>query len=579
MKTLKCLLEEIFLDSFRAGLPSVDITAVDVVETGNEKFGHYQCNNALSVAKEIKTSPRAVAEQVVKEVGKRSQGLIEKLEIAGPGFINITIAKEALNKDLMEMLKDPCLGMMRPLEKRRIIVEFSSPNIAKDLHVGHLRSTIIGESLARILEFFGHDVIRLNHVGDWGTQFGMLICYLREFHPEVIEKTDRASLDDLVAWYKKSKEEFDRNPDFKKRSQEEVVKLQSEHPDSINVWKQICEISRRRFNEIYTLLNSKNTERGESFYNPYLADVVKDFEAKGLVTISDGAKCVFMDGFFGMEGERLPLIIQKTDGGYNYATTDLAAFKYRTTIDLAERILIVTDGGQKLHFAMVSKAAELVGYLDPKKCQFDHVTFGVVLGEDGKKFKTRSGETVRLIDLLKEAIARAKEILKERLSGATDEELEESAKILGINAVKYADLSSSRTKDYTFSFDRMLKFQGNTAVFLLYSYVRIRSIQRKVGRSIREIKESINLEHPSEIALGLHLRRFGEVLYLVDRDLMPHQLAEYLYVLAEKFNAFFRDCRVEGDPKEAPRLLLTEITALILEKGLSLLGLSTLEKM
>lgn len=579
MKTLKCLLEEIFLDSFRAGLPSVDITAVDVVETGNEKFGHYQCNNALSVAKEIKTSPRAVAEQVVKEVGKRSQGLIEKLEIAGPGFINITIAKEALNKDLMEMLKDPCLGMMRPLEKRRIIVEFSSPNIAKDLHVGHLRSTIIGESLARILEFFGHDVIRLNHVGDWGTQFGMLICYLREFHPEVIEKTDRASLDDLVGWYKKSKEEFDRNPDFKKRSQEEVVKLQSEYPDSINVWKQICEISRRRFNEIYTLLNSKNTERGESFYNPYLADVVKDFEAKGLVTISDGAKCVFMDGFFGMEGERLPLIIQKTDGGYNYATTDLAAFKYRTTIDLAERILIVTDGGQKLHFAMVSKAAELVGYLDPKKCQFDHVTFGVVLGEDGKKFKTRSGETVRLIDLLVEAIARAKEILKERLSGATDEELEESAKILGINAVKYADLSSSRTKDYTFSFDRMLKFQGNTAVFLLYSYVRIRSIQRKVGRSIREIKESINLEHPSEIALGLHLRRFGEVLYLVDRDLMPHQLAEYLYVLAEKFNAFFRDCRVEGDPKEAPRLLLTEITALILEKGLSLLGLSTLEKM
>jgi arginyl-tRNA synthetase len=579
MKTLKHLLEQVFLNSFQAAFPDINITTVDVVQTASEKFGHYQCNSPLSFAKEIKNPPRAVAEAVVREVEKRSEGLIEKLEIAGPGFINITISKQALNRDLMEIIKDPYLGMMHPSKKKRIIVEFSSPNIAKDLHVGHLRSTIIGECLARIFEFFGHDVIRLNHVGDWGTQFGMLICYLREFQPQVIEKTDLANLDDLVGWYKKSKEEFDRNPDFKKRSQEEVVKLQSEHPDSINVWRQICEISRSRFNEIYRLLNVINEERGESFYNPYLRGVVKDFEDKGLVTISDGAKCVFMDGFFGIEGEKLPLIIQKTDGGYNYATTDLAAFKYRTTIDRAERILIVTDAGQKLHFSMVSQAAELVGYLHPNICQFDHVTFGVVLGEDGKKFKTRSGETVRLIDLLLEAVGKAKELLKERFQDARENELEESAKILGINAVKYADLASSRIKDYTFSFDRMLKFQGNTAVFLLYSYVRIRSIQRKVGRAITEIKEEIDVQHPSEIALGLHLRRFGEVLALIDRDLMPHQLAEYLYALAEKFNAFFRDCRVEGDPKEGPRLLLSELTARILEKGLNLLGLSTLEKM
>jgi arginyl-tRNA synthetase len=279
-----------------------------------------------------------------------------------------------------------------------------------------------------------------------------------------------------------------------------------------------------------------------------------------------------MEGFYGMEGDPLPLMIQKSDGGYNYATTDLAAFKYRTEQDCAERILVVTDGGQKLHFAMVSKAAELVGYLDSEKCRFDHVTFGVVLGEDGKKFKTRSGETVRLVDLLHEAIARAKVLLEER----SHEDPEEAAKVLGINAVKYADLSSSRTKDYTFSFDRMLKFHGNTAVFLLYSYVRIRSIQRKVAASH---DSKIMIEHPSEISLALHLRRFSETVEMISQELTPHHLAEYLYALAEKFNAFFRDCRVEGDKQEGSRLLLCDLTARILEKGLHLLGLETLEKM
>lgn len=558
MKTLKHLLEEIF--------------QAEVVETANEKFGHYQCNRAMQEAKEAKKNPREVAASIVKEVEAQQIGFIEKLEIAGPGFINITIKKGSLSQDLSDMLKNPDLGVMKP-KKQRVIVEFSSPNIAKDLHVGHLRSTIIGDSLARIFEFLGHDVIRLNHVGDWGTQFGMLICYLKEFHKEVIERADRANLDDLVIWYKKAKEKFDEDSAFKKRSQEEVVKLQGGSPDSLKVWGQICEISRRRFNEIYSLLHVVNQERGESFYNPYLASVIKDFEDKGLVTISDGAKCVFMEGFQGMEGEPLPLIIQKSDGGFNYAATDLAAFKYRTREDLAERILVVTDGGQKLHFSMVSKAAELVGYLNPEKCRFDHVTFGVVLGEDGKKFKTRSGDTVRLIDLLLEAIAKAKEILTERLS----EDIEEASKVLGINAVKYADLSSSRTKDYTFSFERMLKFQGNTAVFLLYSYVRIRSIQRKVASL--ENSAPIALDHPSEISLGLHLRRFGEVLMVVEQELTPHSLAEYLYALAEKFNAFFRDCRVEGDKEEASRLALCELTAKVLEKGLHLLGLKTLEKM
>lgn len=560
MKTLKFLLEEEFKNGFAT-------ETVEITQATNEKFGHYQCNSALSLAKDRKCSPRELAQAVIEKI---KCPLIEKMEIAGPGFINITIKNDSLDHDLMQILQDPFLGMMRPEKKKRVIVEFSSPNIAKDLHVGHLRSTIIGESLARIFEFFGHDVIRLNHVGDWGTQFGMLICYLTENH---LLDNEKYNLDDLVVWYKKSKEQFDLDPNFKKRAQEEVVKLQSGNRESLVVWQKICDISRRRFNEIYALLNIKNTERGESFYNPYLQDVVKDFKQKGLLQVSDGAKCVFMEGFVGMEGEPLPLIIQKSDGGFNYATTDLAAFKYRTKEDLAERIVIVTDAGQRLHFAMVSEAARLVGYLNEEKCQFDHVPFGVVLGEDGKKFKTRSGETVRLIDLLQEAVDRAKALLEER----GHEDVEAAAKILGMNAVKYADLASSRTKDYTFSFDRMLKFQGNTAVFLLYSYVRICGIQRKVKHAASDAK--IQLEHPSEVALGLHLRRFGEVLEIIDRELTPHHLAEYLYSLAEKFNAFFRDCHVENDAKEGPRLLLCNLTAHILEKGLYLLGLETLEKM
>lgn len=579
MKNLKSLLGEKFFAASQKALGDVDPTHIEITPATQEKFGHYQCNSALKLAKIFGKNPREIANSIIDNLDK--EDLISHLEIAGPGFVNITIHPSFLSKELTKMLSDPYLGVEVAENRLPVIVEFSSPNIAKELHVGHLRSTIIGESIARILDFFGHDVKRLNHVGDWGTQFGMLIWYLKSHHPEVIEETDQANLDDLVAWYKKAKEAFDQDPEFKKKAQEEVVKLQAKEENTYRAWQHICDISRRRFEEIYNLLDVSIEERGESFYNPYLPQVVADFEEKKLLTISDGASCVFMDEFKGKEGSTLPLIIKKSDGGYNYATTDLAGFKYRIQQDGAKRIVIVTDAGQNLHFSMVSKAAELVGYLDPNQCHFDHVTFGVVLNEEGKKFKTRSGETVKLIDLLQEAIDRARTIFEERFDDIDPQELETSAKILGINAVKYADLSSSRTKDYVFSFDRMLRFQGNTAVFLLYSYVRIRSIQRKVTDSLETVQKehTITLAHPSEIALGLHVRRFGEILEVIERELTPHLLAEYLYALAEKFNAFFRDCRVEGDEQEGPRFLLAELTARILEKGLYLLGLKTLEKM
>ncbi|HSX12238.1 MAG TPA: arginine--tRNA ligase, partial [Rhabdochlamydiaceae bacterium] len=464
---------------------------------------------------------------------------------------------------------------------QRIIVEFSSPNIAKELHVGHLRSTIIGDAIARLFEFLGYDVLRLNHIGDWGTQFGMLIAYLKKKEPEVLTGKKRVGLYELMGWYRAAKKRFDEDPEFKKRAQAQVVLLQGGDEASLEAWQMICDISRKGFAEIYHLLDVKLNERGESFYNPFLSKVVADLEKKGLVTVSNGAKCLFLEGFTTKEGEPLPLIIQKSDGGYNYATTDMAAMRHRIEVEKADRIIVLTDAGQKLHFSMITQAAEKAGYLDSKKVRFDHVPFGLVLSSEGTKFKTRSGETEKLIDLIQEAIDKAKEIFRERLPDASEKEIEQMAQILGVDALKYADLSTHRIKDYVFSYERMLRFEGNTAPFLLYAYVRIQSIKRKVGKEISELIKTaqIQLTHPTEIQLALHVRRFGEVLERVADDLLPHQLCEYLYELAEKFHAFFRDCRVEGSDLEESRVLLCEAAGRILKKGLEILGLKTLEKM
>lgn len=549
----------------------------EITESTQPQFGHYQCNSALKIAKILKLNPREIAKQIADVIDLYDQAghrIIEKIEIAGAGFINIFLCPDFLAKSIESMLLDERLGV--PLvNKEKIIVEFSSPNIAKELHVGHLRSTIIGDALARLFEFLGYEVLRLNHIGDFGTQFGMLIAYIQNYESAVFQNT--IDLSTLMSWYKKAKYQFDQDPEFKKLSQLEVVKLQQGNKNSVQIWKRICEISRAAFQEIYQLLDVQIIERGESFYSPYLAQIVADLEQKGLITISNGAKCIFLDGFVGRDNTPLPMIVQKSDEGYNYETTDMAALYHRVQKEKATRIIIVTDAGQNLHFAMIFKAAEKAHYFDPEQVQLDHVPFGVVLGPDGKKFKTRSGETEKLIDLLMGAIQRAKQILKTRLPLLSEEELEKSAKILGIDAVKYADLCCHRIKDYVFSYDRMLKFEGNTAAFLLYAYVRIQGIKRKVGKEA--VKGPIVLSHPSEVAMAFHLCLFPETLQMMSQDLLPNRLCDYLYVLAEKFHAFFRDCRVEGSGEENSRLLLSEAAAQVLKKGLSILGLQTLERM
>lgn len=555
----------------------------EVVQSSQEIFGHYQCNSCLKMGKALKLNPRVVAESIKDFLLKdsHSKDLFLQIEIAGPGFINITLSSLLLETYVNSLLQDSFLGVPRPIIQKRVIVEFSSPNVAKELHVGHLRSTIIGDSIARIFEFLGYDVLRLNHIGDWGTQFGMLISFLKEFHPEVFLGESQTDLTSLMGWYKESKKKFDEDPNFKKRAQLQVVELQGGNSEAISAWKRICHISRKAFQMIYDLMDVKTLERGESFYNPYLAEVVADLENKGLVTISGGAKCIFLDGIIGRDGEPLPMIIQKADGGFNYETTDVAALKHRVEVEKASRIIILTDAGQALHFQMVFQTAEKAGYYDPAKVQVDHVTFGVVLGPDGKKFKTRSGETEKLIDLLLEAVDRARAIVSERLPDISEDEREQIAKTLGIGAVKYADLSGNRVKDYVFSYDRMLKFEGNTAAFLLYAFVRIQGIKRKGRKDLLKIlsEEKISLLHPSEVRLALHLCQFAETLISISRDLLPNRLTDYLYGLAEKFNAFYRDCRVEGAEEENSRLLLCEATALVLQKGLELLGLHTVSRM
>jgi len=552
--------------------PEADSVAA-ITQSTNPQFGHYQCNFAMKLAKDLKSNPRKIAQQILEKWPK--DGMIEKLEVAGPGFINITLLSEFLSKQATEVVADPRLGVPPLKERKKVIVEFSSPNVAKELHVGHLRSTVIGESLARLFEFLGHDVLRLNHIGDWGTQFGMLITYLKEKEPEVLAGKKETNLSSLMSWYKESKKVFDANPEFKKRAQHQVVSLQGGDQEALDAWKRICEISRRGFSEIYKFLDANLTERGESFYNDRLPKIVEEYEKSGIVEISDGAKCVFLEGY------EIPMILQKSDGGFNYASTDAAALAQRVREEHADRIIYVVDAGQQLHFQMVFKAAVKAGIYDPEKVQVEHVPFGVVLGADGKKFKTRSGETEKLIDLLSEAVRQARILLQERLQDGTETEIDELAHILGVDAVKYADLSCHRVKDYIFSYDRMLKFEGNTAAYLLYSYVRIQGIKRKCNKDIHALFATtpIILNHPTEIALGLKLRQFGETLAHMDRDLLPNRLSDYLYDLAEKFHAFFRDCRVEGVDEESSRLVLCELTARILKQGLQILGLKTMDRM
>ncbi len=461
-----------------------------------------------------------------------------------------------MTEALHQLQTDQRLGVSSIEKKQRVVVDFSSPNIAKEMHVGHLRSTILGDALCRLLSFLGYEVLRLNHLGDWGTQFGMLIAYIHLKIPSLQQDTPLAlSLTELVEWYRAAKQLFDADADFKKQAQQAVVALQQGDPFSLAVWRQICTISSQAYEEIYRLLAVNLTARGESFYNNLLAGVVEDCKTAGLLKQSDGAQCLFLPGFVNREGEPLPLMIQKSDGGYNYATTDLAAIKHRVQSEQADWIIYVTDAGQAQHFEMVFQAAKAIGYL-PDSIKVSHVPFGLVLRADGKKFKTREGDTEKLVDLLTVAIDKAKEALQSRNPELSGDFLDKTAMSLGINAVKYADLSCHRVSNYVFSYEKMLQFEGNTAAFLSYAVVRIRSIYRKVGADYATLlkTETIALIEPAEFSLALLLCQFEDAIEQTVRELMPHVLTDYLFRLAEKFHRFFHDCRVEGSAYQNSRL-------------------------
>jgi len=558
-----------------------------LVPAGNPKFGDYQANVALSLSKKLGQQPRAIASAIVEKLDVSE--ICEPPEIAGPGFINLRLKTVYLEAQLKAIHSNSRLGVPQAKTPQREIVDFSSPNIAKEMHVGHLRSTIIGDSIARILEFRGHDVLRLNHVGDWGTQFGMLIAYLREVYPQALTTANALDIGDLVTFYRQAKQRFDADETFQETARQEVVRLQAGAEDTLHAWKLLCEQSRKEFQVIYDLLDIHLNERGESFYNPLLPGVVEELEKIGLLVEDQGAKVVFLEGFTNREGEPLPLIVKKSDGGYNYATTDLAALRYRIQQDEAKRIIYVTDAGQSNHFAQFFQVARKADWI-PDDVELVHVPFGLVLGEDGKKFKTRSGDTVRLRDLLDEAIVRARADLEQRLQAdertETEEFIANVAQVIGISAVKYADLSQNRTSNYIFSYDKMLDLKGNTAPYMLYAYARIQGISRKGGINFAELGDSaqVILEHETEFALAKYLLQFGEVISNVEQDLLPNRLCEYLYELSKKFNVFYdrnHGVRVldAEEPQRTSRLVLCDLTARTLKLGLSLLGIQVLERM
>ena len=554
------------------------------------EFGDFQANGALPLAKPLGQPPRKIAEAVVEQLKADAafMALCQEPQIAGPGFINITLQPERLAAEVQQRLGDPRLGVPAVEQAAPVVVDFSSPNIAKEMHVGHLRSTIIGDSLARVLEFRGHPVLRLNHVGDWGTQFGMLITHLKQVAPEALETADAVDLGDLVAFYREAKKRFDEDEAFQTTSREEVVKLQGGDPVSLKAWGLLCDQSRREFQKIYDRLDIRLSERGESFYNPYLEGVVRDLEATGLLVVDDGARCVFLEGVSGKDGKPLPVIVQKSDGGFNYATTDLAAIRYRFGSapdgDGARRVVYVTDAGQANHFAGVFQVARRAGWL-PEGARLEHVPFGLVQGEDGKKLKTRAGDTVRLRDLLDEAVERSDADLRRRLEeeGRSEDEafIEHVATTVGLAAVKYADLSQNRITNYQFSFDRMLALQGNTAPYLLYAVVRIAGIARKGGDLDAAATGALQFSEPQEWALVRELLKFDAVVAEVEEELLPNRLCTYLFELSQVFNRFYDQVPVlKAEPDALPsRLALCRLTADTLKLGLGLLGIPTLDRM
>jgi len=541
---------------------------------------HYQVNAAMSLGKALRRPPRDVAQALLAELDLSDLCNPGGVEIAGPGFINLTLKDEVLAAALSELLTAPDLGVPRAAVLDVCVVDYGSPNIAKEMHVGHLRSSIIGDSLCRVLAFRGHTVIRQNHIGDWGTPFGMLIEQLVDVQEEGAASLDPSALGDF---YRAARVKFDTDPGFADRARARVVSLQAGDAATLLLWQQFVDSSKRYMAAVFERLGVQLASvdvRGESFFNPQLPQIAADLSARGLAVVDDGALCVFPPGFSGREGEPLPLIVRKKDGGYGYGATDLAALRFRQQGLGGTRLLYVVGSPQQQHLTMVFEVAKMAGWL-AAPVRAEHVAFGSVLGDDRKMLKSRSGENVKLIELLDEAVERAAAAVLERNPDLAEEERATVARQVGIGAVKYADLSSDRIKDYVFDWKRMVAFEGNTGGYLQYAHARIQSIIRKANSDGGASAGTLLIAAPAERALALELLGFGRALVEVEASLEPHKLCGYLYGLASSFSTFFQECPVlKSEPAErASRLALCALTARTLARGLELLGIEAPQRM
>lgn len=548
------------------------------------QFADFQANVALPLATRLGRKPREVANEIVARLDLT--GVCEQPEVSGPGFINLKLTGEWIAGQAQRMLGDDRLSVPAADKPQKVIVEYSSPNVAKEMHVGHLRTTIVGDAIARILEFLGHDVVRDNHVGDWGTPFGMLIEHLLDLGGAAAPG-DGASVSDLTAFYQAARQKFDGDEEFAARSRARVVALQGGDPETLRLWNVLVDASKRYFNTVYRLLGVTLTDddiKGESFYDDQLAPTAAELEEKGIAVISDGALCAFPPGFTGREGEPLPVIIRKSDGGYNYSTTDLATIRYRVDVEHVDRMIYVVGAPQALHFQMVFAVARQAGWLS-EEVRAEHAQIGNVLGTDGKILRTRAGGTVKLAELLDEAVQRAAEEFDQIEHKTAFDEAARAAIVeaVGIGAVKYADLSVALDSEYVFDFDRMIKFKGNTGPYLQYAAARIRSIFREGGLDPdKAAAGSIRLAEPAERALALRLLGFGAVVEHAGEAAKPHLLATYVFSVADAFTGFYENCPVLKAPDEATkasRLALSALTLRTLVTGLGLLGVATPERM
>lgn len=559
-----------------AGAP-LDCDAI-VKQSAKAQFGDYQANGVMAAAKKMGMPPRQLAEKVIELLDLN--GIAEKTEIAGPGFINIFLSPDWLSAQLEIALADEKLGLT-PVEPMTIAIDYSAPNVAKQMHVGHLRSTIIGDAAARTQEYLGHNVIRCNHVGDWGTQFGMLIAYLEKMQNE--DAGDMA-LADLEAFYREAKKHYDEDEAFAERARGYVVKLQGGDEYCRTMWRKLVDITMQQNQETYNRLNVTLTEddvMGESLYNDMLPGIVSDLMNRGIAEESEGAIVVYLDEFKNKEGEPMGVIIRKKDGGYLYTTTDIACAKYRHDVLHADRVLYYIDSRQHQHLMQAWTIVRKAGYI-PESMTLEHHMFGMMLGKDGKPFKTRAGGTIRLSDLLDEAVERAEKLIREKNSDMPEDELKQLAEVVGIGAVKYADLSKSRTTDYIFDWDNMLAFEGNTAPYMQYAYTRVASVFKRADIDADSLTHPIILTDDRERQLAARLLQFEETITAVAREGLPHMMCSYLYDLAGLFSGFYEHCPIltadSGELRQS-RLKLALLTQKTLKAGLDTLGIGTVEKM